>query len=90
MIKSKCRSHSRLWLYFTGVVFGTIMLGFILTTAAWFILYRLGMIVFAPKERHIPLLIFAFGSLAIGLLLRQLNSLILIENKAVISMLVGN
>lgn len=79
MIKSKCGTHSRLWLYFTGVVFGTIMLGFILTTAVWFILYRLDVIVFAPKERHIPLLLFAFGSLAIGVMIALLVGRLIIR-----------
>lgn len=63
MDRRKC---SRLWLYFAGIVFATISVGFLLMTALWYILYRSGYILISPVSRHMPLLVFCAGSMLIG------------------------
>lgn len=60
------KRHSRLWLYFTGVVFATICAVFLLISALWLALFELGYIAVDPRSRHVPLLIFALGSLLLG------------------------
>ena len=60
------KSHSKLWLYFTGVIFATIFCVFILITLLWFVLYRLGVAGTDPRVRHFPLLVFALGSILLG------------------------
>ena len=63
------KPHSKLWLYFTGVIFATIFGVFIFITLLWFILYRLGITGFDPRGRHIPILVLAFGSVLLGLVI---------------------
>ena len=58
--------HSRLWMYFTGLVFATIFAVFLSVTLFWIILFKLGVIGVAPRDRHVPLLIFALGSILLG------------------------
>ena len=60
------KPHSKLWLYFTGVIFATIFCVFILITLLWFVLYRLGVAGTDPRVRHFPLLVFALGSILLG------------------------
>ncbi len=63
------KAHSKLWLYFTGVIFATIFSVFIFVTLLWFILYRFGVIEADPRIRHIPILVFALGSVLLGVVI---------------------
>lgn len=60
------KPHSKLWLYFTGVIFATIFGVFLLITLLWFLLYWLGITGTDPQIRHVPILFFAFGSILLG------------------------
>lgn len=57
---------SKLWLYFTGVVFATILSVFLFITLLWLVLFELGVIQIEPRDRHIPIMMFSVGSLLIG------------------------
>lgn len=63
------KPRSKLWLYFTGVIFVTIFGVFLFITLLWFILYRLGITGIDPRVRHIPILFFALGSVLLGLVI---------------------
>lgn len=58
--------HSRLWLYFTGVIFATIFGIFLFITLLWFILFRFGVADIDPRFKQIPILFFALGSVLLG------------------------
>ena len=60
------KPHSKLWLYFTVLVFATILVTFLLFFAVWLLLFEVGIISESPIERHIPILVFSIGSLLIG------------------------
>lgn len=60
------KRHSRLWLYFTAIIFATISAVFFLIATLWLILFKIGYIPIDPRGRHIPLFIFAIGSMLIG------------------------
>lgn len=55
-----------MWLYFTGIIFATICAVFLLICAIWFLLFETGRVSIDPRDRHAPLLLFAFGSLLLG------------------------
>lgn len=57
--------HSRLWLYFGGVVFATITVVFLLATLVWLLLYRAELVAFDPWGRP-PVLLTLLGSLLLG------------------------
>lgn len=58
--------HSKLWLYFTGVIFATIFAVFVLITILWFVLYQFNLIQLDPKVRHIPVMVLSLGSILLG------------------------
>lgn len=60
------RPHSKLWLYFTGIVFATVVGVFLLVSGVWLLLFELGVLSINPMERHIPILTFSVGSLLLG------------------------
>ena len=60
------KPHSKLWLYFTGLVFATVLAVFVLVSALWLLLYRLNIITVNPTGRHIPILVLIVVSLFIG------------------------
>lgn len=60
------KTHSKLWLYFTGIVFATIAVVFFILTSFWVLLYKLQIISIDPHIRHAPILVFLAGSLLIG------------------------
>lgn len=60
------KSRSKLWLYFTLIVFGTISVTFLCLTSFWFILYHFRIIPAHPEEMHIPFILFMIGSAIIG------------------------
>lgn len=63
-MNKKCKS--RLWLYFTLLVFVTVFLGSIVLMAIWLLLFKLGILSGSPFERHIPLVLFGIVSVTIG------------------------
>lgn len=60
------KAHSKLWIYFTGIVFATIAVVFLILTLFLIALFELQIISIEPRVRHIPILIFLAGSLLIG------------------------
>lgn len=60
------KNHSKLWLYFTGIVFATIFVVFILVMFLWIGLYRCGLIPISPSAHRAPFLLFSLGSLLLG------------------------
>ena len=60
------RCHSKLWLYFTGVVFSTVVVFFLVVSGGWMLFNRLGIIDGGPIERRIPFLGLTLLSLMIG------------------------
>lgn len=63
---TKKKRHSRLWLYFTGLVFATILIIFLLVFAVWLLLFEFGFIAENPMEYHAPILVFTIASLLLG------------------------
>lgn len=51
------------------MIFATIFGTFLIVTLLWFILYRLGITGIDPRVRHIPILVFALGSVLLGLVI---------------------
>lgn len=60
------KPHSKLWLYFTGIIFATIFVVFILITIIWFVLFQLNLIQIDPRARHIPIVVLSLGSILLG------------------------
>lgn len=58
--------HSRLWLYFAGIVFATIGVMVLLTALVWTALFQAGYVLTDPRDRHAPILLFLIGSLLLG------------------------
>lgn len=66
-MNKKCQS--KLWLRFTGLVFATVVGVFAFVTLIWLLLFKLEIITSDPHERRIPILILAFGSLLLGVVI---------------------
>lgn len=60
------RRHSTLWLYFTGIIFATVVAIFLIITAVWALLYEAGVGTSDPRQRRVPLMVFLLGSLLLG------------------------
>lgn len=60
------KPHSKLWLYFTGIIFATIFVVFILIAAIWFLLFQLNLIQIDPGTAHIPIVVLSLGSVLLG------------------------
>ena len=60
------KPHSKLWLYFSGVVFATILAAFLLISGVWMLLFRLGALSVSPLEHRIPILGLGVASLVLG------------------------
>lgn len=60
------KPHSTLWLRFAGLVFATIFIVFVFITLLWLALFKLDMIQVDPRDRHMPIVVFALGSLMLG------------------------
>lgn len=62
-----CRKHhSKLWLYFAGIIFTTMIAVFVIVSAIWLLLFRLGFVQIDPTDRHVPVLMFLLGSVLLG------------------------
>lgn len=64
-MKSK-KPHSRLWLQFAGLVFITTFVVFIFITLLWLALFELQAVHIDLRDRHIPIVVLALGSLLLG------------------------
>lgn len=62
----KRKHHSKLWLYFTVLVFATVCVVFLFLSGLWAVLFRLNYISVDPHTHHAPLFLFAVGSLLLG------------------------
>ncbi len=60
------KSHSRLWLYFTGVIFGTLFICMILILLLWLIMYRLHVIDYNPLVSQAPIVLMILVSIILG------------------------
>lgn len=60
------KKHSKLWLYFAGIIFATIFAVFVLITIVLFALYRINLIQIDPTARHVPIVVFLLGSILLG------------------------
>lgn len=60
------KAHSKLWIYFTGIVFATIAGVFLILTLFLIALFELQIVSIDPRARHIPILFLLTGSLLIG------------------------
>lgn len=60
------KPHSKLWMYFTVLVFATILVIFLLGFAVWMLLFEFGVISESPIEHHVPILVFGIISLLLG------------------------
>lgn len=60
------KPHSRLWLYFTGIIFATIFAVFMLVTVILLALFQFNLIQIDPRVRHIPIVMFLLGSILLG------------------------
>lgn len=60
------KKRSRLWLYFTGIVFAATSLVFLFVSLLWVGLFNLELVYVDPRDRHVPLLILALGSALLG------------------------
>lgn len=63
------KAHSRLWLYFAGVILVTILAVIALITGLWFTLFQLDMIQIDPQDRRIPIVGFLLGSVLLGVVI---------------------
>lgn len=60
------KKRSKLWLYFAGLIFVTVILVCLLITCTWFLLYALNILEVDPRNIHVPILLFLGGSLQLG------------------------
>lgn len=63
------RLHSKLWLYFSGIVFAAVMVAFLVVSGFWALLSGFGTIPVDPHIRHLPVFMFLIGSILLGILL---------------------
>lgn len=57
------KSHSRLWLYFAGIIFATI---FVVFTMVLLVLYQLDFVQIDPRVRPIPIAVISLASILLG------------------------
>lgn len=60
------KAHSKLWLYFAGIIFTTIVVVVVIASVVWLLLFRLGVVQIAPTDRHVPIVMFLLGSVLLG------------------------
>lgn len=63
------KSHSQLWLYFTGIIFATIFAVFVLFTIALLVLSKLDLVQFDPRARRLPIAVLLWGSILLGMII---------------------
>ena len=60
------KKHSKLWLYFAGIIFATIFAVFVLITIVLFALYWINLIQIDPTARPVPIVVILLGSILLG------------------------
>lgn len=60
------KRHSRLWLYFSGIVFSTVVAVFLIIAFIWLLLFEMNIIEADPHTRRIPIAMFLISSLLLG------------------------
>lgn len=60
------KKHSKLWLYFAGIIFATIFAVFVLITIVWFMLFQFNLIQIDLRDRHNPIVVLLLGSILLG------------------------
>lgn len=60
------KHHSRLWLYFSCIVFATGIAVFIIVSLIWLLLFELELIPIDPHTRRAPIFLFLLGSMLLG------------------------
>ncbi len=60
------KNHSKLWIYFIGVVFGTVLLGGMLMLCLRYLLYYAGLSAFNPADGRFPVILIVPVSVIIG------------------------
>lgn len=63
------KTHSNLWLYFTGIILATVCIVTVLIAIVWIALFNLNIIQIRPRDRHIPVVLFLLGSALPGLVI---------------------
>lgn len=63
------KPHSKLWLYFTGIISATIFIVFAGITMVWVVLFALDVIQIDPGVRHIPIAMLSLWSILLGAIL---------------------
>ena len=60
------KPHSKLWIYFTGIVFVTVVSVFVIISSLWFLLFEFKIVSIDPRIRHIPIVMFLIMCVLIG------------------------
>lgn len=63
------KPHSKLWLYFTGIIFATVFGVFVLITLILSALFQMNLVQIDPKARHIPFATLLSGSILLGVMI---------------------
>lgn len=63
---SSRKPHSKLWLYFSTIVFATILIVFLFISGVWILLFEINILPHNPFDRHVPIVAFCLGSMLIG------------------------
>lgn len=64
---NKLKKHSKLWIYFTVIVFTTVLVVFFAVSGIWMLLFKCGVISVNPLISRIPIVVFCMGSLLLGI-----------------------
>lgn len=60
------KRHSKLWLYFAGIIFATIFAVLVLIAIVWIALFQFNLIQIDLRARHIPIVVLSLGSILLG------------------------
>lgn len=69
MLTNKKRNRSRLWMYFTLIILATVIMGFLMVTLVWWLLYKTNLITVVYIQRKFPLFAVVIGSAIIGVII---------------------
>lgn len=60
------KKHSKLWLYFAGIIFATIFAVLVLIAIVWIALFQFNLVQIDLRARHIPIVVLSLGSILPG------------------------
>lgn len=63
------KKHSKLWFYFSLIIFSTMTIAFFATLVLWVLLFKTGAVSISPFGRKMPIILFLAGSVLIGAIL---------------------